>query len=108
MLQRAVATFLLVILFCPIVRVHGADGKPAFRAGAAVVDIVPREFPISMLGSFSDRPATSAHDPLQVRALVFDDGRIRIAIAVCDNCKPRNRWVLESSQLPNQEYLGVW
>ena len=86
MLHRTIASFVLVISCCPGVLVNGADKTPTFRAGAAVVDIVPREFPISMLGSFADRPATSAHDPLEVRAVVLDDGRTRIAIAVCDNC----------------------
>lgn len=60
--------------------------KVLFRAGAAAVDATPQKFPVSMLGSFNDRPATSAHDPLYVRALVLDDGRIRIALAICDNC----------------------
>jgi len=57
-----------------------------FRAGASVVDITPRRFPVSMLGSFSDRPATGANDPLCVRSLVLDDGKLRVAIAVCDVC----------------------
>ena len=86
MSEKLIASFILVISFCPSVLVRGADKAAAFRAGAAVVDIVPRQFPISMLGSFNDRPATSAHDPLAVRAIVLDDGRTRIAIAVCDNC----------------------
>ena len=64
---------------------RGAE-RGAFRAGAAVVDVTPQRWPVSMLGSFSDRQATSAHDPLMVRALVLDDGRTRLAIAICDNC----------------------
>ena len=86
MLEKLIASFLLVVSFCPSLPVQGADKTPTFRAGAAVVDIVPQDFPISMLGSFNDRPATSAHDPLEVRAIVLDDGRTRMAIVVCDNC----------------------
>ena len=87
MLPRAAAPFALLLLFCPTLVAQGrAAEATTFRAGAAVVDVTPREFPISMLGSFSDRKATSAHDPLEVRAIVLDDGRTRIAIAVCDNC----------------------
>ncbi len=86
MLHRTIASFVVVISLCPGTLVYGADKTSEFRAGAAVADIVPQEFPISMLGSFSDRKATSAHDPLEVRAMVLDDGRTRIAIAVCDNC----------------------
>lgn len=39
-----------------------------------------------MVGSFSYRPATSAHDPLHSRALVLDDGSLQLAIAVVDSC----------------------
>ena len=57
-----------------------------FRVGTGLVDVTPRRWPVSMLGSFNDRQATSAHDPLMVRALVLDDGRTRLAIATCDTC----------------------
>src|SRR4030095_7341756 len=35
---------------------------------------------------FLERSATNVHDPLHVRALVLDDGAIRLAIAVVDTC----------------------
>lgn len=38
-----------------------------------------------IIGGFSPVPATSVHDPLQVRALVLDDGRRRLALVVADN-----------------------
>ncbi|MHB8900776.1 MAG: neutral/alkaline non-lysosomal ceramidase N-terminal domain-containing protein, partial [Thermoguttaceae bacterium] len=56
------------------------------QVGTGLVDVTPKRWPVSMLGSFSDRQATSAHDPLMVRALVLDDGRTRLAIATCDTC----------------------
>lgn len=56
------------------------------RAGASVVDTTPSQFPVSLVGSFTDRKATSAHDPLKARCLVLDDGKQRIAIAVVDIC----------------------
>lgn len=62
-----------------------AQPPAPLRAGAARVDITPRRWPVSMIGSFNDRQATSAHDPLFVRALVLDDGRTRIALVACDN-----------------------
>jgi len=64
----------------------GAEQPAVLRAGAAVVDITPRRWPVSMLGSFKDRQATAAHDPLSVRAVVLDDGRTRLALATCDIC----------------------
>lgn len=60
-------------------------GAPALRAGAAVVDITPREFPVDMPGGFSENPADGAHDPLHARAIVFDDGTTALALVVADN-----------------------
>ncbi len=88
MLPKAVAPLALVMLLAQSsAATIAAEEAKQVRAGAAVVDITPREYyPISMLGSFADRKAESAHDPLKVRAIVLDDGRTRIAIAICDNC----------------------
>lgn len=60
-------------------------GKPALRAGAAAVDITPREFPLNMPGGFSANLATNAHDPLHARALVLADGATTLAMVVVDN-----------------------
>ena len=60
-------------------------GAPALRAGAAAVDITPREFPVDMPGGFGENPAAGAHDPLHARALVFDDGATALALVVADN-----------------------
>jgi neutral ceramidase len=60
--------------------------KKSFRAGAHAMDITPRKFPVSVNGGMTDRQATRAHDPLHARCLVLDDGRMRIAIVVCDSC----------------------
>src|SRR5436190_119773 len=63
----------------------GSRAETAFRAGAAVADITPRQFPINMPGGFSANTARSAHDPLHARALILDDGRIALAMVVIDN-----------------------
>lgn len=57
-----------------------------FRAGAAVGDITPTQWPVDLVGSFSERPAEKAWDPLSARALVLDDGQTRLAIVIVDNC----------------------
>ncbi len=61
--------------------VHAAP----LRAGAAAVDVTPREYPINMPGGFSENPADGAHDPLHARALVLDNGTTTIAMVVVDN-----------------------
>ena len=57
-----------------------------FRAGAAVGDITPTKWPVYLVGSFSERGAQKAWDPLAARALVLDDGETRLAIVIVDSC----------------------
>lgn len=61
------------------------------RAGAAVADITPEEWPIRVVGNFGLTLAKSAHDKLHARALVLDDGGVRIAVAVVDSCYVKRR-----------------
>ncbi len=72
------------------------------RVGTGLVDVTPRRWPVSMLGSFNDRQATSAHDPLMVRAVVLDDGRTRLAIATVDTCVIPRELVDQAKQLASQ------
>lgn len=58
----------------------------AFRAGAAMVDISPTNFPVIVNAMFTERTATKVIDPLHVRAIVLDDGTNRLAFAVVDTC----------------------
>lgn len=72
-----------------VVLLHGAGfaqtSKSALRAGAAAVDITPREFPINMPGGFNAKAAEGAHDPLHARAIVLDDGTTPLALVVVDS-----------------------
>ena len=61
-------------------------GWAEFRAGSAKVDITPKVWPVQLVGSFSERLADKAHDPLFARAIVFDEGQTRLAIVIVDNC----------------------
>ena len=71
---------------CLISAVRAAETPAAkFRAGAAAVDITPKEFPLNMPGGFTANMAGSAHDPLHARALVLDDGTTKLAMVVVDN-----------------------
>lgn len=62
-----------------------APKPPPFRAGAAAVDVTPKQFPLNMPGGFSANMAESAHDPLHARALVLDDGATTLAMVVVDS-----------------------
>ncbi len=57
----------------------------ALRAGAAAVDISPKQFPVNMPGGFSANMAENVHDPLFARALVLADDQTELALVVVDN-----------------------
>jgi neutral ceramidase len=76
---------LLLLLTLLLSSVSAADRPAGLRAGAAAVDITPKEFPINMPGGHSANMAQSAHDPLNARALVLDDGTTTLAMVVIDN-----------------------
>src|SRR5437762_14180234 len=65
---------------------NAVQGPHLFRAGAALVNITPTNFPIRTAGNLTLTLANKALDPLNVRALVLDDGRTQTAIAVVDSC----------------------
>lgn len=76
--------FVLGVVSCSSL-ILAATEKPVFRAGAASADITPTQFPINMPGGFSANPAKKAHDPLNARAMVLDDGTTKLAMVVVDN-----------------------
>jgi hypothetical protein len=57
-----------------------------FRAGAAVVDVTPTNFPVIVNAMFEERMATNAFDTLHARSLALDDGQERVVITVVDSC----------------------
>lgn len=72
------------------------------RAGAAVTDITPTLFPMNMPGGFSANPATSAHDPLNARALVLDDGKTKVAWVVIDHLSVPKRITAEAKAIASK------
>ena len=80
--MNARTLLLITALLLPASTVFSAE----FRAGAAVGDITPTEWPVYLVGSFSERGAEKAWDSLSARAVVLDDGETRLAIVVVDSC----------------------
>ncbi|MCX7049173.1 MAG: hypothetical protein NTX50_27270 [Candidatus Sumerlaeota bacterium] len=85
-LARAIVIFaILRVLMCGLSVAVAAQEVPLLRAGAAAVDITPREFPLNMPGGFSENMAQSANDPLHARALALSDGGTTLVLVVVDN-----------------------
>jgi neutral ceramidase len=80
-------------------------GRPVFRAGAFASNITP---PLGepIVGNFETPPATHIHDELHARCLVLDDGKTRLAFAICDNVGiPRQ--VFDAAKKRVQETTGI-
>ena len=84
LLSKATRWPLGVMILFGAIQVNSVSAE--LRAGAAKVDITP-ESGVSLNGPISKNGAvTGVNDLLHARALVLDNGRIRVAIVVCDVC----------------------
>jgi len=82
--------------------VSGAEPAGVFRAGAAAIDISPRELPVKIAGSFFPRAEDTVQDPLHARCLVLDDGATRVAILTIDTCVIGRDLLDEAKRLAHQ------
>ncbi len=80
-----------------------ADSPVSLRAGAASVDVTPKEFPLNMPGGFSANMAESAHDPLHARAMVLDDGTTKLAMVVVDSLGVSPEVIEEAKAIASRE-----
>ncbi|QDT41979.1 Neutral/alkaline non-lysosomal ceramidase [Gimesia alba] len=76
--------FFTLLVWCatgPASEAQAESGQ--LRAGACAVDVSPQLFPVSLRsGKAMDKSAI--HDPLHARAIVLNDGKTVVAIAVLD------------------------
>ena len=81
-----------------------ASAQPAppqgLRAGAATANITP---PLGGFNPSSNGPATRIHDELHARCLLLDDGRIKLALVVCDQRHVNHEMVALAKQHIQQE-----
>src|SRR5205807_2353126 len=83
-----------------------AGGSPSFRAGASMVEITPTNLPIRTAGNLTLTIADKILDRLNVRALVLDDGRTQVAIAVIDSCMV-DRETLDAAKAAAHQATGI-
>ena len=74
------------LLFCVLLVALANDALAEFKAGAAVVDVTPTQFPVLVNGGMTSRRADKVVTPINARAIVLDDGQERIGIVVVDSC----------------------
>jgi len=72
--------------FCALLLVPTSDALAELRAGAAVVDVTPTQFPVLVNGGMTSRSADKVTTPINARAIVLDDGQERLGIVVVDSC----------------------
>jgi hypothetical protein len=78
--------FAALVWTCILVLLPATQASAELTAGAAKADITPTKWPHPMVGSFSERLADKAWDPLHARAIVLSDGSTKLAIVVVDSC----------------------
>jgi glycosyltransferase involved in cell wall biosynthesis len=93
---RCLAEILALVALAPVSLEMAVVEAGGLQAGAAAVDITPRNSPPNppsiVAGGFLEGRADRVHDPLLVRAIVLDDGggegraAVRIALVVVDSC----------------------
>ena len=75
--------FLHLLLGCSLV-INAAQGE--FKAGAAVVDVTPRKFPVIVNGGMTSRNTDKVTTPLNARCLAFSNGQTKLVIVTVDSC----------------------
>ena len=80
--MRLAQCLLVGVLLVPVcsVAIAKADG---LQAGAATSNVTP-EIGGEIIGGFVPYPSKHIHDELHARCLVLDDGKIKLALVVCD------------------------
>lgn len=92
-----------VVLFSGLAAVLSSTAVEAeLRAGAAMADVTPIQFPVLVNGGMTSRTAGKAVTKLHARAIVLDDGHERLALVVVDSCMMTRRLLDDAKHLAAQ------
>lgn len=75
----------------------------SFRAGAVATDISPKTFPRIIAGMFTERTSDKLSDHIYSRAIVLDDGKMKIAFAIVDQCMMEQKLIDEAKALASKQ-----
>ncbi|MGL4555446.1 MAG: LamG-like jellyroll fold domain-containing protein, partial [Gemmataceae bacterium] len=93
----------LVTLSAVMLLLAPSPAAAGLKAGAAVVDVTPTEFPVLVNGGMLSNSASKATSRLYARAVVLDDGREQIAIVVVDSCMMPRPLLDEAKELASRK-----
>lgn len=79
-------TRVLFLLALSLTAATPARCAAELQAGAAIVDVTPKKFPVLVNGGMTSRSATGVVTPINARAIVVSDGSESIGIVVVDSC----------------------
>ncbi|MEX2580292.1 MAG: LamG-like jellyroll fold domain-containing protein [Verrucomicrobiales bacterium] len=80
--------------------------RAEFKAGSAIVDVTPKEFPVLVNGGMTSRSMDTVKTPVNARCLAFSDGEESIVVVVVDSCMmPRD--LLDKAKKIASEKSGV-
>lgn len=77
-----------------------------FRAGAAVVDVSPISFPVTVNGGMTSRTADKVVTPVNARAIVMAQGDREVALVVVDSCM-MPRFLLDEAKAMAASRTGI-
>ena len=82
--MKSILSFLLACLVAALCMPGRAAAE--LRVGAAVIDITPEKLPVIANGGLVLRMLDTVKTPLSARAIVLDDGQLRLGMIVVDTC----------------------
>ncbi|MFV1966279.1 MAG: LamG domain-containing protein [Pirellulaceae bacterium] len=90
------------LLFFALLLVPFSEASAELKAGAAVVDATPIQFPVLVNGGMLSRTASTVKTPINARAIVLDDGQERLGIVVVDSCMMPRQFLDDAKNLAAQ------
>lgn len=105
-MSRAIHVAVMLSFAWPLMSLQAQETSSGLFAGAAKADITPYEWPVPLVGSFNERLAYRAWDPLYARAIVLRSDDTTLGIVIVDNCLIK-RDILDEAKRRIQDKVGI-